>query len=218
MEIVKSTVNASPFLGVFCVATDDVLLLPNRIEAKELKNFEILDTEIINVSVASSSLIGVFVAGLGNKFALPYFAEKTEIKKFEENNLEVIALNSSALGNLVALNRNGGIASPLIGKKVVDKMQDFFGVEFLQKQVAGFDLPGAALTVTNKGFIVHPNIGKDEFSELEKFFKVNGSITTLNYGDPFVGNDIVANSNAAVVGANTSGHELIRVDEGLRGE
>jgi len=218
MEIVKSTVNASPFLGVFCLATDDVVLLPNRVENKEMKNFEKLGVEIVNVSVANSSLTGVFVAGLGNKFALPYFSEKNEIKFFEENDLEVITVSSTALGNLVAMNKNGGIASPLLNKKDVDKMQEFFGVEFEQKQVAGFDLPGAALVVTNKGFIVHPNIGKDEFSGLEKFFGVRGSSTTANYGDPFVGNDVIANSDAAVVGAYTSGHELIRIDEGLRGD
>jgi len=69
-----------------------------------------------------------------------------------------------------------------------------------QKILMGMTTPEEVLRVTQE----------DEFMELKKIFNVDGKATTANYGDPFVGNDVVANSKAAVVGAYTSGHELIR--------
>ncbi len=219
MEILKRTIKGSPFVGVFSVLTDDVGLFPKSVEKKELEGIEnTLGVEIIRTNIANSSLLGVFMAGVGKKFIAPNIAEEKEIEYLEEAGLKVKRIDASALGNLVALNENGCIISPLIGKKEAKEIKKFFKICLSQRRIAGNDLPGSSMVVTNRGFIVHPNITETEHKELKKLLNVNGVTTTANYGDPFVGNDIIANSSGAVIGLYTSGHELIRIDEGLRGE
>jgi translation initiation factor 6 len=123
----------------------------------------------------------------------------------------------NALGNLIALNDFGGISSPLLSEKMVKELNRFFSLEFIRNEIAKTDVVGSCIVVTNKGFLVNPNTSKKEFELLKKTFKVEGQLGTANYGDPFVANDVLANSKGALVGEQTSGHELIRVDEGLRG-
>ena len=219
MEIIKRTIKGSPFVGVFSVITDAVGLFPKYVEKKEIKGIEdILGVEVIRTNIANSSLLGVFIAGVGKKFIVPNIAEEREIEYLEEAGLKVKKIDASALGNLVALNENACIVSPLIESGETKEIKKFFRINYYQRRVAGNDLPGSSTVVTNKGFIVHPNVSEKEYKELKKLFNVHGTATTANYGDPFVGNDVVANSNGAIVGLYTSGHELIRIDEGLRGD
>jgi len=47
-------------------------------------------------------------------------------------------------------------------------------------------------------------------------FKVKGIPATANYGDRFIANSVIANSKGTATGANTSGPEMARIDEGKR--
>lgn len=219
MEIEKGTIKGCPYLGVFSVATEDVVILPKFVEQKETVNFErTLGVEAIKANIMESALAGIFMTGIGKKFVVPYAASRVEEKFLCGQGLEIERIGATALGNMIALNSRGGVVSPLLPVHERKKLADFFGIKFEAMNVAGSDVPGSAITVTESGFIVHPNVNEKEFKMLEKIFGVSGKPTTANYGDPFVGNDVVANSKGAIVGTYTSGHELIRIDEGLRGE
>ena len=178
-----------------------------------------LEVEAIRASLGGTSMIGVLSKGLGKKIVVSNIAEESEVTALERHGLEVMVLAGfTSTGNLLALNRNAGIASPLVSEKGAKKLEKFFGVKFRRMMIAESDVAGACLTVTNKGFIAHPNIGEPDFRKLEKDFGVGGTTSTANYGDLFVGNSMVANSNGCLVGQLTSGIELSRIDEALRGE
>ena len=220
MNIIKGTIKASPFVGVFASLSEEVLFVPHSVQDKEIRNMEArLGTAVVKCSLANSALIGVLGKVLGSKIAVPEIAEAIEIKELERNGIEVLKVRGvMALGNLIALNGNAGIASPLLHTNQVKEIRDFFGIKIKQARVAGSDLVGAALVVTNKGFIVHQGITEIEHKSLEKLFKVRGNPTTANYGDRFVGNDVIANSNGAIVGEMTSPFEMMRIDEALTGD
>ncbi|MFH1225041.1 MAG: translation initiation factor IF-6 [Candidatus Diapherotrites archaeon] len=219
MEIEKGTVRGSPYLGVFSVVTEDVAILPKFVEQKEIANYErTLGIEVIKANIMESALAGIFMTGVGKKFVVPYAAGNGEVKFLRSQGLEIEMIGATALGNMIALNSSGGVVSRLLPHAEREKLADFFGIKFEAMDVAGSDVPGSAITVTENGFIVNPNVNEKEFKMLGKIFGVSGKPTTANYGDPFVGNDVVANSRGAIVGTYTSGHELIRIDEGLRGE
>ena len=220
MEFLKSGVRGSPFVGVFAAATDDIGLFPHSLDEKHTKLWEqTLGTHSIKCTIANSSLIGVFCKALGKKVIVPGIADEKEVRWLEKNGLEVLVVEDyTALGNLVALNDRGGLVSPLIETRVVRELENFFGVKLRQMTLGGTEVVGSASTVTNKGFIVHPNIAPKEFEALKQVFKVYGTTGTANYGDPFVANSLVANSRGVIVGEQTTGYELARIDEGLRGE
>ncbi len=220
LEIVKRTVRGSQYIGVFALVTEDIGVFPvgtHKAETERLE--ELLGIRMVKTNIASSPLTGVFAAALGSRIALPESAEKSEVKTLREHGVEVMKVNGHvALGNLLAVNSKGGIASRLLERKTVDEISEFLGVGLAQMQVAGTELPGACIVATEKGFLVHPEADAETFNRLKKTFKAHGAATTANYGDPFIGNDILANSLGAIVGMQTSGHEIIRIDDGLRGE
>lgn len=221
MNFARGTIRSSTYVGVFCTATDDYALVPHTILSKELKVVEEkLEARAIRTSIGNSGLLGVLARGMGCKIAVSGLIEPEEKRHLENEGLELLVLeeNFTATGNLIALNNRAGVASPVFSEGTMKMLQDFFRVKFVKMAPAGSELAGACITVTNKGLIANPNISEKDFARIESMFGVKGAATTANYGDVFVGNSVVANSKGAIAGEKTSGIELSKIDEGLRGE
>src|SRR3989338_73262 len=189
MNIFKTTINSSPFIGVFSCASEKFALVPMSTPQKKISEIEEnLQVKVVRTSLANSSLLGVLCLLFEDKIIISEIVEEREKQFLEKNGLKVKRLDGyTAIGNLVSLNKNGGYASTLLSPKHVKAIEEFFGVKLVQKDFARSSLAGAASLVTNKGFIVHPNISKAEFLEMQKIFGVEGNPTTANYGDSFVG-------------------------------
>ncbi len=221
MNFSRATIRSSPYVGVFCSATDEFALVPHSIQTKEQKLIgEKLDVRTVRTSIGNSGLLGVLAKGLGGKLVVSSLIEDAERRQLEKEGIELLVLgeNFTATGNLIAVNSKAGVASPLFSDQTVKRIGGFFGVKFEKMVVAGSELAGACITVTNKGLITNPNISEKDFGRLEALFGVKGRATTANYGDLFVGNSVIANSKGVIAGEKTSGIELSKIDEGLRGE
>ena len=220
MKIEKNYLKGSPFIGIFSCITEKIGLLPLYTEKKEVQRTEeFFEIEVIQTSIAGSSLIGSLVKGNNKGFILPETADDKEIKFLEEKGIKVKKIKGlTALGNLVGLNDFGGIVSPLIQKKSFEEIKKFFGIPLKQMTLGNSEVVGSCLLATNKGFIVHPEIKEKELKEIESILKVQGNPSTANYGDPFVANDILANSKGILIGEYTSNIEMLMIDEGLRGD
>ena len=220
MEIEKATIRGSPYVGIFSVLTENVCLLPLS-ESKKKAGFisKFFDVEVFQTTLANSSLLGIFAVGNKKGFVVSDVVEEYEIEKLENAGFEILRVPEIvAVGNLVEVNDKAGLCSKLFSMESKKKMEKFLGVKIEYAEVAGSDLVGSSLVVTNKGFLINPNATKKEFDNVKGAFGTHGEAVTSNYGDVFVGNSIMANSKSAIVGIQTSGHELIKIDEGLRGE
>ncbi len=224
MRLIKSFICSSPYLGVNSICTDDFCLVPHNILPKEEKIISnVLNTKIIKLEINQSPLIGVYLKCVKNKIVVgedSIYPKELEILEKEGIKVKLIK-DYNALGNLLAINSKYGIASPLLSKESVKEISKFFNVPVEAKTCVGLDLPGSSLYVNDNFFLVNPSIKKTEFGELKTKFGVIGIATTLNYGDSFVGNDLISNKNAIVVGSLTSNIELMKVDEialGFEGE
>lgn len=211
---------SSPYVGIFCSLTEELGIVPQAALPKEIKLLEKeLDINIVKTNLGQTSLTGILSTGIKKKIVVSNITENDEIKKLEKEGLEIMVLEGlTSTGNLIALNKNGGIVSPWVKEKPVKDLGDFFKIKLEKMRIADNEVPGASITVTNKGFICHPNISEKDFSKLEKVFGVKGIATTANYGDLFVGNSVIANTTGVMVGSLTSGIELGKIDEGLRGK
>lgn len=217
MKVLRESIKNSPYLGIFCTATEETILIPEHAEQKQAKKIqEAMEAEAIRASIAESSLLGVLCKGNKNGFIIPEIAEKQELKKLEEQGIKVKVLKGNmALGNLIACNDTHAVISPIIPKKQREEIAKFLKVETVSMKIAGTEICGSSLVITNKGFLVNPNASKSEFEKLKKFLKLEGNATTANYGDKFVGNSIIANSKAVIAGSLTTNIELIRIQEGM---
>jgi hypothetical protein len=58
-------------------------------------------------------------------------------------------------------------------------------------------------------------LSEDELESIETLFKTHADVGTVNNGTQLVGACAVANSNGVMVGLNTTGPELARIEEAL---
>ncbi|MFH1240645.1 MAG: translation initiation factor IF-6 [Candidatus Diapherotrites archaeon] len=220
MEIEKATLIGSPYVGIFSVLTDKMCLLPVT-ESKEKVKFvsDFFDIEIFQANIANSALLGIFAAGNKKGFVISNIIEEYEMIIFENAGIKVMKVPEIiAVGNLSEFTDSKGFCSRAFSEKTKEKISKFLGIDIQYAEIAESDLIGSSLVATNNGFIMNPNASKKEFNKISKGLGVYGTAGTANYGDVFVGNSIIANTNSAIVGIQTSGHELIKIDEGLRGE
>lgn len=219
MKINRKNIKGSPFIGVFGLTTERIGLFP-RMEKKERKKIEdFLEVEVIETMIGNSNLIGVLAAGNKKGFVVGEIVEGNELKALKEKGVKVkVVPGLNALGNLIALNDYGGIMSRLIPKETAREIKNFFRIPFIETGIANTEVVGSCIACTNKGFIVNPGVTKKEMNAVKKVLRVKGNASTVNYGDPFASNGVIANSKAAFIGEQTSGHEIIRIDEGLSGE
>lgn len=219
MHLIKGTIKGSPFIGIHALATDSYCLVPKGIYKKEaLKLKEALELELIKAQIGATSLIGCLAAGNKKGLVVSSIIEEKELTELKSFGLKVKVIEGySALGNLIALNDNGLLLSSLLSEGEKKAIKEFFGLPAIEVSYGVNALIGSSTIATNNGFIVHPKAEKEDFEKIKKALKVTGIRTTANYGDPFVRNSIIANNFGAFVGLNTSGPELVRIDEGLSG-
>lgn len=217
MKLDRSTIYNSPFLNIYSYCTEKICLVPHSILAKEERKIEeILNVKVIKTSINRSGLLGVYLSGINEKIVVEKNSiHSEELAHLEKEGLKVktIADDNNAFGNLLAINSNYGVASPLFRPETVSEIKKFLKVDIEQKNFAGFDLPGSSIFVSDSLFLINPTIDIKEFNYFVKKFKVPGKATTANYGDVFVGNDIMGNKNGILVGETTSNIEMIKIDE-----
>lgn len=220
MKIKKLAIKGSPFIGVFCKTTQSVTLVPFGLTSKEEHTIsDILGTELVPCSLANSSLLGVLAVGNHKGFVVPSIVEKNEVQALQENGISVTRLPGvAALGNLVSLNDSTGLCSPVLSDAIIEQIEKELNVSIIKMRVGNSELVGSACVLSNRGFVCTPHVTKIELSKIQKATRLKGNRTSANFGDPFVGNGILANDSGALVGSPSTAHELLAIEEAFRGE
>jgi translation initiation factor 6 len=220
MDLVRRSILGSPYVGVFCCITEKIGLLPHGTSPKETKGLaNLFGIEIIEAKLAESSLLGIVAAGNSHGFVVGGIVSEKEIDGLKSTGLRIKKLAGiSAIGNLLEANDSKGICSSTIKGKAKGQIEDFLKIKLKDCKIAGSDLIGSCVVATNNGFAMNANASEKEFREAKNFFKLQGSLSTANYGDAFLGNCMVANSKAAMVGLHTTGIEMMKIDDGLSGD
>jgi len=211
-----SNYNGIEFIGVYAVANEAMALLPMDSDDRLQDDIATaLEVECARGTIASTNLIGSLVAMNSYGAALTNFATEEEVKAFLK--VDVIRLDDrlNACGNNILVNDNGCLVNPELSDESVRLLEKVFNVEVFRGTVAGQSTVGSVCKVTNKGLVCHPSASEDDMALLKDIFKVNPRITTLNYGSPYVGASIVANSKGGVVGSRSTPIEQGRVEEAL---
>ena len=219
MRIELGALRETPFVGIFAIATEKFVLVPKTISAKEEKRVAgLFGAEIVKASIANSGLLGVLAAGNSRGIVAGSVLEEKEEKELLDAGIRVkIVENFSAVGNLLEINDSKGVCAGAFSEKQRKAMEKFLGVKLMVATIAGSDIVGAGIVATNKGFVLNKMASDKEAKEIERHFGIQGAKATANAGDCFLGNSLIANSDAALAGINTTGFELARIDEGLRG-
>jgi len=220
LAIIPLDIMGNPYVGNYAVATEKVALVPpGTSERKMEKVGEALGVSVHAVRVAASRLLGIFIAANSNGLLLPAIAEPEEMRSLKEVGVNPTLVRSkwTALGNLILANDHGTVVDPRLPPDAVRQISDGLDVEVVKGEIDRSTLVGSHAVATNAGVICDPRIRDEEVKVLTEALRVPVITGTVNNGLPYVRAGVVANSKGAIVGATTTGPELIDLSQLFEG-
>ncbi len=215
----KVQINNSDYIGIFALCTDAYTLVPSNLKTRVIKVLEkTLDVPVIPAIVSNSPLLGLFCVANANGILLPPITNEREIDDLRSRlKVEVGVLSSdfTALGNLMLVNDSAALVDPRIEGDTLDIIRDTLSVKITTGSISSVPLIGSLACATNRGIIVSPDAADKDLDHIEKVMKVPVEIGSVNRGSPYVGTGLLANGTGFIVGKETTGPELARIDEAL---
>jgi translation initiation factor 6 len=205
-------------LGVYCRTTDERCLIPpNFSDSIRDQAEDALEVPVDQVTVGGTSILGALTAVNTNGVLVADIVSEREKRTFEDAGLEVGELSGvvNAAGNAVLCNDHGAIVDPRCPEDLLETIEDTLDVPVEIGTVGGVRTPAAAALVTNEGALLHPKATEAEIATVEDVLDVDSMPGTVNHGSPYVGSGVVANSFGALIGTETTGPELNRLEDAL---
>lgn len=184
------------------------------IVAPEFQRKEELGTEYCETFIARTRLVGLFTAGNSNCILVPNNITDREEKKLEESNVDfkIIDTKETALGNQILANDSGALVSERLSGKT-EEISDALKVPVEVGEISGIGNIGSTAIANNRGAVIHRDASEEEAEKLMDALSLEDvDIGTVNTGSPFVGSGAVANNQLILVGEDTSGPEIGRID------
>lgn len=223
MKITQTNFHGDHNLGLFAKSSDKLCVVGNFVLDKTVKKMEdSLKVKIIKATLANTDFIGVFCCFNSNGIVLPNIANDREITLFKNlkkefgMNLEILKTKFTAIGNLTLANDKGVVISKIFTKRNKKNIEDCLGVECEYSSVAKMSIVGSAGITTNKGCLIHRDATEEEIEKIGDILKVPVDIGTANFGSPFIGSCLIANSSGAAIGESSTGPEVTRIMETLQ--
>jgi translation initiation factor 6 len=217
--LLRAAFSGSSYVGVFARATDACLLFRPDVDAAIQEDCaEELDVPVVTTTVGGSGTVGALAAGNSNGLLVSSRVRERERERIVDAvGLPVTELPGriNAAGNVVLANDHGAYVHPDLPRAAVQAVEEGLDVPVERGDIAGVRTVGTAAVATNQGVLCHPKSTDEELDLLEALLEVPADIGTTNYGGPLVGSGLIANSNGYVVGEETSGPELGRIDLAL---
>lgn len=184
--------------------------------AVKARDFEVegLPDNTVETRIAGTTLVGLFTAGNSNCLLVPDSIKDIERKKLDESDIdyEVIDSVESALGNVILANDKGAVISPELEDEK-EKISEALEVPVDTVEIAGVPNPGVCGIANSRGAVLHRDATEEDAELVKKVLDVeNIDIGTINTGSPFVGSGAVANDSLILVGHDTTGPEIGRID------
>lgn len=207
-------------IGLFAVPTEKVCIVPPQLKARQKKLIEdVLEVKVVATTLAGSILLSPMAVGNSNGILLSKMVLNEEVdaikREARDANIEVLDCKYTAVGNLILTNDRAALASTILPKNILKKVEDVLGVEVLVGKIAERSYIGSLAVITNVGGVVYAEVSEREEKWLSDIFKVDVVPGTVNNGIRFIRSGIIANSKGAIVGSLTTGPELMVISKGL---
>jgi translation initiation factor 6 len=211
----------TPNIGVYVFANDNFSLIPvdapGKLESKIIENLKV---EVYRLTIAGTRLLGVLLAGNNNGILLPRIITDSEIEALKKmlpgvNFVILEDIRETGIGNLVLANDYGCIASRIFSRGILKVIEENLNVECHQMSIGDIPFVGSLAVATNRGVTVPPLASDEEISTIERILKVKAGVLTINRGKMFLKTGLIANTKVALVGEETTGHELMQLQRVL---
>ncbi|MFB6122620.1 MAG: translation initiation factor IF-6 [Haloferacaceae archaeon] len=217
--MLRASFAGSSYVGVFARVADDCLLVrPDADDELVAEMSAELDATAVETTVGGSGTVGALATG--NESGILVSArttdrEKTAIEEAVDRPVVELPGRINAAGNVVLANDYGAYVHPDLSREAVRAVKEALDVPVERGDLADVRTVGTAAVATNDGVLCHPKSREPELEALEDHLDVRADIGTVNYGAPLVGSGLVANDAGYVVGQDTTGPELGRIEDAL---
>jgi translation initiation factor 6 len=219
LAVYLSSVVGSASLGVYTLANDSFVIIPQMVPRKKAeRDAERLKTKLIHTSISGSVLAGALACSNSNGILLPNSIREEElniIKTSFNGNITIMETKKTAYGNLVLANDKGALVDPRFKQHEMEQIAETLDVEVAPGEIAGLPYVGSLAVATNRGVLAHPLLKDEEKQLIESIFKVSVDVGTVNCGIPYVGTGLIGNSHAAMAGSLTTGPEIFIIGNAL---
>lgn len=217
MGIVSADLLGTSQVGVHVAMVGKILFAPLQLTKKDVAALgESLELEVAQLSIGGSALVGSLVAGNSNGIAVADIATSEDIDRLTSfGDVVVMESGVNAAGNLLIVNENGAIASPVLPEEGIEIIAETLKVKCAAVNIAGNDTPGSVSVCNNKGVLLHPDVAEAEVKIIESILQVPAMVGTVNFGSPYVGSGCIATDKGAWTGSQTAGPELNRIEDAL---
>lgn len=210
MTIAKADYQGNVNIGFYGIVTDAYSLF-----APDFKHNEGFD-EPQEIRLGGTALIGLFGAGNSTGLVVPDLIEPHEEEQLDDADIDYTVIESryTAFGNLVLCNDTGCVISPNL-EQHADEIADALDVPVETGTVAHLDITGSCGIATNEGVLLHRGASEDELQHIGDVLGVEGDIGSVNFGTPYVHSGVLATSDMVLVGNDSTGPEIQRVQDAL---
>ncbi|WP_256403547.1 translation initiation factor IF-6 [Halorubrum salinum] len=217
--MLRATFTGSSYVGVFARVVDDLLLVrPDADEELAEALGEELSATPLQTTVGGSNTVGALAVGNENGILVSPRAtdrERSRIAEVADRAVSELPGEINAAGNVVLANDYGAYVHPDLARESVTAIRDTLDVPVVRGDLGDVRTVGTAAVANNTGVLCHPKSTESELQAVEDALDVRADLGTVNYGAPLVGSGLVANDHGYVVGEETTGPELGRIEETL---
>jgi len=217
--VLRAAVHGSSYVGVYVAATDSACFVrPDLDDDLAATIADELGVTLVETMVGEAVTVGALLTG--NDHGLLVSGRVTEFERERLQEATAGPVNElpgriNAAGNVVLANDHGAYVHPDLPREAVQAVRDGLDVPVERGTLGGVRTVGTAAVATDRGVLCHPNSTDEELDFLEELLEVPADIGTINYGAPLVGSGLVANERGYVVGEETTGPELGRIEDAL---
>lgn len=214
MNIEKYNYAGNENIGFHATATEEQAIYPPEFNRKGKFSAE----KQVETYINRTKLVGLFTAGNSNCILIPDEATGREKEKLEKAGIdfEVIETTDNALGNLILCNDKGAYISEKLADQK-EEIEDALEVPVTTGKIAGIQNPGVCGLVNSEGAVIHREADEKDAEKVKKALKLEDiDIGTINLGSPYMGSGGIATDELVLVGENTSGPEVGRIDRTMK--
>jgi translation initiation factor 6 len=210
MDIEKYNYTGNENIGFHATVTEKQAIYPPEFTRKDSFNAE----NTVETYINRTKLVGLFTAGNSKCILIPKETTDRERKKLKEADItfEVLDSPDNALGNLILANDQGAFISEKLSD-MKEEIEEALEVPVTVGTIAGLNNPGVSGLVNSRGAVIHREASKEEAEEVKEALSLEDiDIGTINLGSPYTGSGGIATDDLVLVGENTSGPEIGRID------
>lgn len=212
MSIDRYNYEGNTNIGFYATVTQGQSIFPPGFRESDL-----FDGDSVETFIGRTRLVGLFTAGNSDCILIPDIISDREREKLEDSDIDfrVLEVNETALGNLILANDHGAVISPRI-EDIKEEIEDALQVEAEVMDIADNPTPGVCGVANNHGAVIHRDASEDGAEKVKKILGLEDiDIGTTNMGSAYTGSGAVANDEQVLVGEDTTGPEVGRLDRTL---